>query len=427
MKNIFYLFAVLVSIFAFSCNNDDDYVTTGFRLDEDEISAHDTTYTLIVDNTQLLHWTLAMEDPTLTWVEIVGPFEADTSADVEIKLEKNLNLFDREVTFVLYYSDDSETMTLTQLAEEITISPKVDTLFVTSEAQTVDVSVSTNVDWFAASSESWVSITAITAVKTIAPYLLTLDFQENTDINFRVSTITLTQDDLDYSNDTTFVAYQYGTGSLDSDENMLAELYYATNGQNWTNSWDINGSVEDWYGVTIGVRQGEKRVIRLDLSDNNLVGTIPSELGSVSYLEEIALQDNDLTGEIPVELGNLFELRYLYLYNNSLSGTLPEQIFTPQYLVRVHLGGNTLEGTIPEAVCDLESLNILGLENNNLTGTLPETLGSSSVLDAIYVQGNQLSGELPSTYSKNVKWKTWSPQVYICPQQSGFGFDNCSI
>jgi len=52
-----------------------------------------------------------------------------------------------------------------------------------------------------------------------------------------------------------------------------------------------------------------------------LVG-IPSELGSLSNLQELWLQNNSLNGTLPSELGSLSNLQVLYLYNNDLSGTV---------------------------------------------------------------------------------------------------------
>ena len=61
----------------------------------------------------------------------------------------------------------------------------------------------------------------------------------------------------------------------------------------------------------------------MDLHDNDLTGTIPSELGSLSSLEWLSLYRNDLTGTIPSELGRLSSLEWLSLYRNDLTGTIP--------------------------------------------------------------------------------------------------------
>lgn len=49
------------------------------------------------------------------------------------------------------------------------------------------------------------------------------------------------------------------------------------------------------------------------LGDNNLNGTIPTELASITKLKEINLGSNFLTGPIPFEFGKLIELESLVL------------------------------------------------------------------------------------------------------------------
>ena len=51
----------------------------------------------------------------------------------------------------------------------------------------------------------------------------------------------------------------------------------------------------------------------IDLSENQLTGEIPPELGSYETLISLNLSKNQLTGEIPSELGNLDSLDSLPL------------------------------------------------------------------------------------------------------------------
>ena len=63
------------------------------------------------------------------------------------------------------------------------------------------------------------------------------------------------------------------------------------------------------------------------LSDNNLSGPIPTELGAMSALEELWISNNNkITGTIPIELGELTNLNILYMQDTSLEGTMPTEI-----------------------------------------------------------------------------------------------------
>ena len=80
------------------------------------------------------------------------------------------------------------------------------------------------------------------------------------------------------------------------DSLALMALYNSTNGENWTrnDNW-LTAPVSAWYGVTVS----RGRVTRLLLHSNNLVGTIPSELGNLASLQQLWLFSNKLSGSIP--------------------------------------------------------------------------------------------------------------------------------
>lgn len=103
---------------------------------------------------------------------------------------------------------------------------------------------------------------------------------------------------------------------LASDRDALAAIHKWTNGREWRNSenWLSDAPLDDWYGVTA---DGTDRVTDLDLSDNNLSGTLPLELGDLLYLETVALNGNDrLAGELPSRM-----LQQIYLSRLRLDGT----------------------------------------------------------------------------------------------------------
>ena len=61
----------------------------------------------------------------------------------------------------------------------------------------------------------------------------------------------------------------------------------------------------------------------LDLSFNQLTGSIPAALGDLSNLHTLDLAGNQLTGPIPAALGDLSNLHTLDLAGNQLTGPIP--------------------------------------------------------------------------------------------------------
>ena len=179
------------------------------------------------------------------------------------------------------------------------------------------------------------------------------------------------------------------------DRAVLVALYNATDGDNWTDkeNWLSDEPLEEWQGVTT---DDEGRVIELHLWENNLQGSIPSELGNLSKLTTLELQSNQLTGEIPSELGNLSNLSALYLWENDLSGEIPSELGNLSSLTVLDLPGNELSGEIPAELGNLSNLTVLILARNQLSGEIPSELGSLSNLVKLYLYDNELSGEIPS-------------------------------
>ena len=56
---------------------------------------------------------------------------------------------------------------------------------------------------------------------------------------------------------------------------------------------------------------------------NRLTGSIPTQLGNLSFLERLDLRHNRLTGAIPARLGNLSNLQSLLVDDNQLMGIIP--------------------------------------------------------------------------------------------------------
>lgn len=181
-----------------------------------------------------------------------------------------------------------------------------------------------------------------------------------------------------------------------TDKDALIALYRATDGANWASNqnWLSNRPIETWYGV---ITDENEHVIELDLSDNELKGTIPSELGNLTYLEGLYLSENQLSGAIPSALGLLSSLTRLFLWGNELTGHIPPELGRLANLETLHLGDNELSGAIPVELTNLTNLKELGLYSNELTGVIPAELGALTNLKWLSLTANRLSGPIPPT------------------------------
>lgn len=235
----------------------------------------------------------------------------------------------------------------------------------------------------------------------------------------------LTDDTLDPSNDQQTIINRY----------VLAVLYYATDGPNWefcpddvdpstcpgpNNQFLSDSNVCEWAGVFC--TRGQVTAVRL-LDVGLGEGPVPSEMGSLLSLNELALEDGDLVGvptelypltglislsfranniigEIPPQTALLTELNELLLESNNLSGELPDFLNKLEKLEALTLGDNRFTGGIPESYDSLRDLRSLTVAANFLTGTLPSVLGKLTQLKSLAVFENFMSGTVPTDLGK---------------------------
>ena len=136
----------------------------------------------------------------------------------------------------------------------------------------------------------------------------------------------------------------------------LVALYNSTDGDNWTDNtnWLTDAPIDEWYGVIMRSRN----IYQLVLNSNQLVGTIPPELGNLAILQYLDLHDNQLKGEIPSEIGGLSNLESLYLSINQLAGQIPSELGNLTKLRHLWLSDNQFTGCIPEALRDVENSDL---------------------------------------------------------------------
>lgn len=127
-------------------------------------------------------------------------------------------------------------------------------------------------------------------------------------------------------------------------------------------------------------------IVQIDLSTNQISGSIPTSLGQLEMLTSLNLSHNLLQDKIPYTIGKLTSLVTLDLSDNSLVGTIPESLANVTYLTSLNLSFNKLEGQIPErgvfsnitleslvgnrALCGLPRLGFSACASNSRSGKL---------------------------------------------------------
>jgi uncharacterized protein (TIGR02145 family) len=179
---------------------------------------------------------------------------------------------------------------------------------------------------------------------------------------------------------------------INYDSLALVALYNATDGLNWTNNTNwLSAPLTTWFGITME----NDRVKTIDLSSNNLTGTLPQELGYLTELKELTLDYNQISGNIPSETGSLSNLERLYLKSNQLSGSIPSTLGQLGNLILLNLSVNELSGALPPELGSLQNLIEMVLFENQLTGAIPPHLGNLQNLEILYLSGNSISGNIP--------------------------------
>jgi hypothetical protein len=133
------------------------------------------------------------------------------------------------------------------------------------------------------------------------------------------------------------------------------------------NRWMSSYGICAWHGVECHHRPGtdalentfddEGDIILLNMTDNNVRGTIPPELFVANpYIRWLSFSDNNIFGELPTEIGILDDLRYLSLSENEIGGSLPSEMAQMTRLNLLFVDGNNFVGPIPPGIGKLTEL-----------------------------------------------------------------------
>jgi hypothetical protein len=109
-------------------------------------------------------------------------------------------------------------------------------------------------------------------------------------------------------------------------------------------------------------------ITEIDIDRNDLEGTIPSSLGSLTKLTRMSLAGNrNFEGTIPSSLGSLTELTYMDLSGDKLKGTIPSSLASLTELTHLILLYNALTGLVPPLPFKQYGLAGCGLDHPGCT------------------------------------------------------------
>lgn len=163
----------------------------------------------------------------------------------------------------------------------------------------------------------------------------------------------------------------------------LSDLYFGTGGSaSWseTEGWDTldGGATTDpcggeWYGVTCD--EAGKHVVKLELNDNGLDGSLPESIEDLTRVTVLDLQGQsnkliDLMPSAICEMAALEQLLFRYVQGD---GTILPCVGRLGNLTKMDYTYTSFTGTIPLEVCDLTKLEYFQFQ---FTGGLTGAWGS---------------------------------------------------
>ncbi|XP_075646094.1 putative LRR receptor-like serine/threonine-protein kinase At1g56140 isoform X1 [Castanea sativa] len=141
-------------------------------------------------------------------------------------------------------------------------------------------------------------------------------------------------------------------------------------------------------------------LINLKLGQNYLTGNLSTSIGKLYRMQYLSFGINALSGTLPKELGNLTELISLSFSTNNFTGSLPSDLGKLVKLEQLYIVSSGVSGAIPLTFANLKSLKTVWASDTELTGRIPDFIGNWSKLTTLRFQGNSLEGPIPSTFSK---------------------------
>ncbi|KAK3249683.1 hypothetical protein CYMTET_40877 [Cymbomonas tetramitiformis] len=153
--------------------------------------------------------------------------------------------------------------------------------------------------------------------------------------------------------------------------------------------------LNDWKGIDC-TEDGSGLVKAMYLYGENLHGSLPTEIGLLTGMENLYLFSNQLRGTLPTEFGLMTNIKSLQLQQNWFTGSIPSELHRMTQLFTLQLQDNRFSGPLSPNIGNMSALQTLQLFGNSLSGSLPSELGLLANMNALFVQDNQFTGSIPA-------------------------------
>ncbi|GKY96481.1 hypothetical protein MPSEU_000607500 [Mayamaea pseudoterrestris] len=201
-----------------------------------------------------------------------------------------------------------------------------------------------------------------------------------------------------------YFSFQKRAGVQDFDQK--ANLAEGVPNPGWTrhDNWLSEKGYCTWYGVECKQREVDGSsllqyddnadIITLELSSNQVMGTLPISFKALDNMSYLDLAYNKLAGTFPYQIARIFKMQHLLLNNNAMTGTLPTYMGQLEQIRELRFNNNKFGGTIPTEVNRMLNIKIFEMQNNELTGPFPE-IKDTKKLTVLDLSENKLTGTIP--------------------------------